>query len=316
MSSLTAASRFTPNDEWFRLPPDLEVSESPGIAVNSRDEVYVLTRTPANPILVFDASGNFVKTFGEGIFSNRTHGISIGPDDTVWCADDATHTITKFSADGELLLTLGEPGNPAERWSGAPFCRPTNAAVSPATGHIFVTDGYANSRVHEYTAEGDHLGSWGEPGVDAGQFIIPHDLLIDHNEQLFVADRECHRIQVFEPDGTFVRMISNVHRPDAIALGPDGLLYVAELSAAVSVVNDAPGLGHRVSVIDPASGDTVERFGAPEEGDGPGQFVAPHGIAVNSRGDVFVAEIGWTIRGQYADPPRRDLRSMRMLTVG
>ena len=100
------------------------------------------------------ADGSFCSSFGEGVFSQRTHGILIGPDDSVYCADDGTHTITKFTPDGKLLMTLGERNQPAPRWSGQPFNRPTHAAVSPNTGHLFVSDGYGNSRIHKYTATG------------------------------------------------------------------------------------------------------------------------------------------------------------------
>jgi DNA-binding beta-propeller fold protein YncE len=262
--------------------------------------------------LVFEADGTFVQTFGQGVFTNRAHGISIGPDDMVYCADDGTHTITKFSPTGELLLTIGTPGEPAERFSGRPFNRPTHATFSPVTGELYITDGYGDACVHRFTAEGEYIQTWGSSGIDAGQFIIPHDLVVDSEGLLYVADREAHRIQVFEPDGTFIKMYNNIHRPDGLTLGRDGNLYVAELNAAVSVVNDAPGLGHRISVLS-LSGELLGRFGDALEGDGPRQFVAPHGIAVDSRGDLYVSEVSWTIRGQYLDPPRhiRTLSKLR-----
>ena len=234
----------------------------------------------------------------------------IGKDDSVYCADDGTHTITKFSAEGELLLTIGSPGEPAEKWSGKPFNRPTHAAVSPTTGDIFISDGYGNSRIHKYTSDGQHVLSWGEPGVDAGQFIRPHNIAVGPDDRVYVADRECHRVQVFDLDGGFITMWHDIHRPDGMTVGPDGNIYIGELGGGLGV-DDAPGLGHRVSILSP-EGEQLARFGDRREGEEPGKFIAPHGIAVDSHGDVYVAEVSYTIRGQKMDPPR-ELRSLSKL---
>src|SRR5688500_1577494 len=92
---------------WHKLPDGVKLTETPGVAVNSQDRVYAITRNTENPVMVFDAEGNFLFSFGKGIFSQRTHGVLVGPDDSVYCADDGTHTITKFTPDGKLLMTLG-----------------------------------------------------------------------------------------------------------------------------------------------------------------------------------------------------------------
>src|SRR3954447_3884828 len=134
-------------ESWQKLPDGVTLTETPGVAVNSQDRVYALTRNTSHPVMVFEADGTFVFSFGEGVFSQRTHGILIGPDDAVYCADDGTHTITKFSTDGKLLMTIGERNHPAPAWSGQPFNRPTHAAVSPVTGNLYISDGYGNSRV-------------------------------------------------------------------------------------------------------------------------------------------------------------------------
>ena len=153
----TGDFQYEPVVPWARLPEGVSLVETPGVAVNSRDEVYALTRNAEYPVMVFDRDGRFLRSFGSGGFSKRTHGIFIGPDDTVYCADDGTHTITKFTREGELLMTIGKPGEPAEPWSGQPFNRPTHVAVSSQTGDIFVSDGYGNSRVHKYNRDGQHL---------------------------------------------------------------------------------------------------------------------------------------------------------------
>src|SRR5262249_15565968 len=193
-------------------------------------------------------------------FTARAHGISIAPDDTVFCADDGTHTITKFTPEGELLLTLGTPGQPAKRWSGEPFNRPTHAAVSPNTGHIYVTDGYGNARVHKYPADGRLVKPWGEPGIAPGRFLLPHNVVVDAEDRIYVADREAHRVQVFDADGKVVAVWHDVYRPDGMTLGPDGNIYVGELN--VRGAEPPLGVGHRVSVLSP-SGELLARYAAP-----------------------------------------------------
>jgi DNA-binding beta-propeller fold protein YncE len=295
--------KFVPG--WVKLPRGMKLLECPGVAVDSQDNVYLLTRGE-HPIIVFDRDGNFLRSFGEGLFSNRTHGLYIAHDDSIMAADDGIHTIQKFSAAGEKLMELGRRNQPAPKWGGQPFNRPTSAAIRPSNGDIYVSDGYGNSRVHVYSGEGEYKFSWGSSGIDPGQFIRPHNIAIDGNDRVYVVDRECHRIQIFDARGRFVTMWNNIHRPDAMVLWQDHI-YVGELNG-MGGVDDAPGLGHRVDVYD-LKGKLACRFGAPEEGEGPGQFIAPHGIAVDSKGDVYVAEVSYTIRGSKMTPPK-ELRSI------
>ena len=292
---------FTPVENWEKLPPGWEFIDVAGVAVDSKDNVYVFNRSE-HPVIVFDRDGNFLRSWGEGLFSTRTHGIHIGPDDMVYCVDDGIHTVQKFSLDGKLLMTLGSPNNPAPKWQGNPFNRPTHVAVSPVTGHLYVSDGYGNSRVHKFSPEGQHLLSWGSSGIDPGQFIRPHNVVIDKDDNIYIADRECHRIQVFDPNGKFITMWNNIHRPDGICLDHEGNFFIGELNG-IGGVDDAPGLGHRVSIYN-LQGHLQTRIGEPEEGEGPTQFIAPHGVAVDSRGDLYVGDVAYTIRGQRMSPPK------------
>lgn len=312
MSAQVGTGQFTYEalDKWETLPEGVRLIECPGVAVDSADRVYVLTRNTEHPAIVFDRDGNFLRSFGQGVFSERTHGALIGPDGSVYCADDGTHTITKFSPEGELLMTLGTPGEPSKVWSGEPFNRPTHAAVSQNTGHLFVSDGYGNSRVHKYTADGEHILSWGEPGTDAGQFMRPHNIAVDADDRVYVADRECHRVQIFDANGKFLTMWNNIHRPDGMTIGPDGNMYIGELNGMAGL-EGALGLGHRVSILSP-EGELLARIGHPEEGEEPGKFIAPHGIAVDSHGDIYVGEVSYTISGSKLEPPR-ELKSLKKL---
>jgi DNA-binding beta-propeller fold protein YncE len=233
----------------------------------------------------------------------------VAPDGSIFCVDDGTHTVTKFTPEGELLLTIGTPNQPAKLWSGEPFNRPTHVAISAKTGDIFITDGYGNARVHKYTADGQWIKSWGEPGIDPGQFNLPHNIVIDDNELVYVIERENHRVQIFDVDGNTVGMWNNIFRPDGLAIGPDGNFYICELN--LGDVNYPPGMGHRISVLSP-EGKLLARAGDRMEGEEPGKFIAPHGIAVDSHGDIYIGEVSFTIRGRHLDPPR-ELKSLKKL---
>src|ERR1051325_5796587 len=149
---------FRAVEGWGRLPDGWSFVEATSVAVDRRVQVYVFNRG-AHPVIVFDRDGAFLRSWGEGVF-RRPHGITIGPDDSLYLTDDLDHTVRKFSPEGEILLTLGLSGRSSRagalghdfrtiRRSGPPFNLPTNIALSPA-GEIYVTDGYGNARVHRF----------------------------------------------------------------------------------------------------------------------------------------------------------------------
>ena len=137
---------FEPVENWEKLPAGWEFIDAAGVAVDSKDNVFVFNRGE-HPVIVFDREGNVVRSFGEGHFSKRTHGIHVAPDDTVFCVDDGRNMVQQFTPEGKLLLTLGEPDKPSRKWGGEPFNRPTHIAISPVTKDIYVTDGYGNCRI-------------------------------------------------------------------------------------------------------------------------------------------------------------------------
>ena len=297
----SGALTFEYVDNWAQLPEGWSFIDVAGVAVDSKDQVYALNRSE-HPIIVFDRDGKFLRSFGEGAFSKRTHGIHIAADDSIYCVDDGLHIIRKYSPEGKLLMTMGKENQPSPKWGGIPFNRPTHVAVSPKTGDLYVTDGYGNSRVHKFTSDGRLILSWGESGIDPGQFMRPHNVVVDKDDNIYIADREAHRIQVFDSGGKFITMWNNIHRPDGICLDRDGNFFIGELNGMPGV-DDAPGLGHRISIYD-LQGQLLTRFGDPQEGEGPGQFIAPHGVATDSHGDLYVGETSYTIRGSHMDPPR------------
>jgi DNA-binding beta-propeller fold protein YncE len=301
-------------DEWGTLPDGLRYVEATAVAVDSKDRVYVFNRGE-HPVIVFDRDGRFLRSWGEGLFS-RAHGITIGPDDSLWLTDDGNHTIRQFTPEGKLLLTIGAAGRPADPHSGKPFNRPTHVALCPHTGDIYISDGYGNSRVHKYDPKGRHLLSWGEPGTDPGCFNVPHNMATDGDGYVYVADRENHRVQVFDANGRYQGQLNNLHRPCGLFADRrnGGRLYVGELPSHLAVNAAVPNIGARVSIVT-LKGGLVARVGDRFAGEKPGQFVAPHGVAVDSRGDVYVAEVSYTAKGRHETPPR-EIRSLQKFVLG
>lgn len=295
---------------WGKLPDGWGFREVAAVGVDARDNVYAFNRGE-HPMIVFDQEGNFLRSWGEGIFP-RAHGITMGPDDTILCTDDGDHTVRQCTLDGKVLFTLGTPGQPAPFMSGNPFNRCTHVAIDPRNGDFYVSDGYGNARVHKYSPEGKSLFSWGESGTGPGQFNIVHNICTDKDGWVYVADRENHRIQVFDPNGKFETQWVNMARPCGLYIDQEsGLVYVGELGAAIGANDQATGLGPRVSIYD-TSGNILARLGNQGEGEEPGRFIAPHGVCINSQGDIYVGEVSWTHTGSRLNPPR-ELRSLQKL---
>ena len=300
---------YRPVEKWGALPEGMSFVEATSVAVDTNDDVYVFNRGK-HPVIVFDRTGRFKRTWGEGLF-RRAHGIMIGPDGTLWLTDDLHHTIRQFTPDGKCLLTIGDPDIPSTLQSGKPFNRPTHVAISPKTGDVYVSDGYGNSRVHKYDPKGRHLMSWGEPGTDPGCFNLPHNIATDAAGLVYVADRENHRVQIFDANGKYLAQWNNLHRPCGLAADArlGDVFFVGELPSHLAVNKDVPNLGARVSILD-IKGQLLGRIGGPFAGEKPGEFVAPHGCAVDSHGDLYVAEVSWTAKGSHEQPPR-EIRSLQ-----
>jgi hypothetical protein len=304
-------------EEWEQLPAGYSHPDVAAVAVDAQGLVHLFCRGE-HPVMVYDRDGRFVRSWGEGMFSMRAHGITIAPDGAIWFVDDGEHTARKFTRGGELLLTLGTRGRPSETGydgttvasvarGGPPFNRPTNLAVA-ANGDLYVADGYGNARVHRFSAKGDLLGSWGEPGSGAGQFMLPHGIAVHRDGRVFVADRENDRIQIFSPFGEFLEEWTDVQRPTQLAFDAQGHAIVAELTWRTGQRSFRSGIvtAHRpsrVSILD-AEGAVLTRMGDAGPRDPvwgaadpcrPGNFCAPHGLAIAPNGDLYVAEVTATI---------------------
>ena len=292
---------------WEQLPAGWSFTEVAGVAVDSHDQVYVFCRGEY-PLIIFDKDGHFIDAWGKGIF-DTPHGIFIDHKDQVHLVDCGDHTIRVYTTKGELLQTIGEPGQASDtgfeldvspvQFAGQPFNKVTNAAVLP-DGSMYVADGYGNARVHKFTADGQLEFSWGEPGSQPGQFNLPHGIAVDSSGIVYVADRENSRIQLFTPKGEYLKSWDFVNRPDDIFIDTQDNIYVAELGFRSGVGNPAhyklmnhPPAGHdpiaKVGIYDP-DGNTQLQIGGEEEVL-PGNFIAPHGLWADSRGDLYVGEV-------------------------
>jgi DNA-binding beta-propeller fold protein YncE len=299
------AFQYRVERNWAKLPDGWTFHEVAAVAVDHKDQVYVFNRGQ-HPMMVFDRDGNFLRSWGKGLFQHA-HGIDIASDGAIYCTDDGDHTVRKMSPDGRVLMQIGVPGAPAPFMSGTPFHRCTHTALSPE-GHIYVSDGYGNACIHQYDPNGRLIRSWGGPGSGPGEFNLPHNLACDNDGWIYVADRENHRIQVFDRQGRYETQWNNLHRPSGFYMtrGCCPLCYVGEIGPYLPVNRHYPNLGPRISILD-KHGTVLARLGREQDAAGqkPGQFMSPHGIAVDTRGDVYIGEVAvsaWP--SLFPDKPR------------
>jgi len=312
----TGKFRYEPLDNWMKLPEHIVLGEVAAVAVDARDRVYVFNRS-AHPMVVLDRDGGFLDSWGSDLFV-RPHGLHIGPDQSIYCTDEGSHTVCKCTLEGRLLMRIGMPGQPSPHMSNRPFNRCTHTALAP-NGDIYVSDGYNNAAVHKFSPDGKYLMSWGGSGSGRGEFNLPHNIHCDADGLVYVADRENHRIQIFDGDGRYQGQWNQLHRPSAMYMtsGACPLCFVGEIGPYMSHIKNNPNLGPRISIL--SQGEVVGRLdshGGP--GTGLGQFTSPHGIALDSHGDLYVGEVttsSWPslFPGKPLPNPLNSLRKLRKL---
>lgn len=306
---------YRANAQWNQHPAGHPHADVAGVAVDASDRVHLFTRFDTE-VLIYEPDGTFVEAWGKGSFESA-HTIRVASDGGIFCVDHSGHTVRKFSPSGELLLEVSAPsaqgsdtgyvpGAPVEihavegvRWPGPPFNGCTDVAITQ-DGDFYVSDGYGNCRIHHFAPTGELLRSWGNIGSGPGEFRLPHAICLDTRGRLLVADRENDRLQVFSQHGEYLEEWHGLQRPQGLALGPDGRIYVAELWRPIgnrSFVSDTSQIDQpaRLSVLE-ADGTLIARWGSavekPEEV--AGNFIAPHGIALDSTGAIYVGEVIYT----------------------
>ena len=313
-----AGINYSVVEGWEQLPKGWTHRDVAGVAVDGEDRVYLMCRGD-HPVVIYDAKGNFKRSWGEGEFSYRTHGIYVAPNGSIFCTDDGNHTVRQYTPEGKLLMTMGILNTPADtgydgknitsiKHGGAPFNRPTNVAIG-LKGDIYISDGYGNARVHVFSPKGELKRSWGEPGTGPGQFYLPHGIAVDAEGRVFVCDRESDRIQIFSPDGEYLSEWTDTQRPTHVCFDSLGRAYVTELawyegdtSQRLGPITKDKERHARMSIYD-KNGKVLARWGTPQA-TAPGSFAAPHGLALDSKNDLYVSEVTWTFavsRGRVAE---------------
>ena len=231
------------------------------VAADGKGQVIVMVR--AVPYFrVFTPDGKPVKTWGDAGLFNLAHSVHVAPDGALWASDPQAHVVHKFNTDGKLLMTLGKKGVAGDDMSRDAFNQPNGLGFAP-NGDIFVSDGYVNSRVVQFTADGKFVRIiGGKKGSAPGELQIPHGVAIDQQGRIIVADSDNKRLSIFDKEGRFLKVIAAPSRGGLVTTA-DGTIYVSDVKAGVVTLirNDqivdvikVEGRPHGLSV-DPSSGD-------------------------------------------------------------
>jgi len=289
---------------FLKLPPDMNLGEVAGIALNSKGHIFVYSRSAHTQLFEFDGAGKFVREIGRDLYGfDFAHVVRVDKDDNIWCVDEGANVVIKFNPEGHVTMVLGRKweaveGRPEQPAPGTPppaarvnyFNRPTDVTWDPA-GNIYVSDGYNNSRVAKFDKNGKWIKAWGERGNAQGQFNIPHTIASDAKGNIYVGDRTNRRIQVFDTEGTFLRAITGIEAPWAICIPPNSqVLYSADANS---------GKIFKVSL----EGAPLGSFGA--FGKQPKEFGWVHEIACPSENELYVGELlNWRAQKLLLSPAK------------
>jgi hypothetical protein len=321
--------------DFLKHPATMNLGEVLSVAVNSKGEMLVLNH-PGSPttgplygnattqLLLFDRNGRFVKEIGQGVYGlGYAHSVRYDRYDNLWVVDKGTNSVMKFNPAGYVVMNLGrrpegydskelEHPEPAEaRPVDGLFNGPTDIAWD-GSDNIYISEGYVNNRIAKFDKNGNWIKTWGAYGEggdradqNPGHFRNAHNMQIDRQGNVYVADRGNRRIQVFDQDGQFLRyMYLNVpydksrhpvlgnmppNRPDETQ--PWALCLTNTTPQYLFAVDQEPGRLYKLTL----DGRIVGVFG--ESGHQAGQFNWPHGIACPSENEVIVADMNnWRVQ--------------------
>lgn len=285
--------------DWAKLPEGMQLGNTHGcIAVDSQGRVYVNTDTE-NAVIVFAPDGKFLKSWGKDL-SGGLHGMTLvreGGEELLYLAHTSRHEVLVTSLDGEVKRSLVWPEASGVYQKREEFL-PTAVAVAPS-GKIFVADGYGKSWVHEYDAQGKYVKSFGGPGSELGKLQTPHGLYLDvqgETARLFVADRENHRLQIFDLDGKRIGGVDReLRRPCNVDRHGDHLA-VADLAGRVTILD---GKGELVCHLGDNPDESLRaQNGVPRDRWRDGEFISPHSAKWDAQGNLYVMD--WVSLGRVS----------------
>lgn len=274
--------------DWPQKPAEIEWAAVPAVTLDGDGNVWMFSRK-APSIQVYAPDGRYLLGWGD---MPGAHGLKIDRTGSVWITDVHRHVVEEYTREGELLLRLGienEVGTDEKH-----FFRPTDIAFA-SNGDLFVTDGYGNARVVHFSKEGAYLNAWGSLGTENGQFSIPHAIVIDSKDRLYIADRNNARVQVYSTDGTLLDSWKHLMVPWVLWITDKDELWICG-STPMTWPGNPLGCPPKDQIIAKfnTEGKMLELHGFPKGGDGeekPGELNWVHGMAVDPRGNLYLGDI-------------------------
>lgn len=296
---VTLSTCYEVAPDWPQRPDNIPWGQTPGVFVDKQDRVWVYTRAIPT-VQVYDVAGKLLFAWGEEVFGKYmermlAHQIKLDDQGNVWLADVGNHAVFKLSPEGKILMILGTPGEPG--CDASHFYKVTDMAVAP-NGDVFVADGYGNARVVRFDAKGRFLKQWGTMGVEPGQFNLPHAVVVDSKNRVYIADRNNARVQVFDADGRLLAVWKDLLVPWGFCLAPNDELWVCGCSPMAWRESDevlsCPPKDQLFMRLDP-TGRVLQLWTVPKTAvDGqeqPGELNWVHGIGVDSQGNIYLTDI-------------------------
>jgi DNA-binding beta-propeller fold protein YncE len=284
----------TPATSAAGLPAPWNFIQVSAVAISAKGNVLVLHRG-AHPILEFEPGGKFIRSWGDGLFSEGkvaaipqsdwrpdrsrysavygaagctscgAHSIRVDPEGNIWVVDAAGHVIYKLNQDGKELMRLGTKG--VAGTSNDTFNLPTDVAFA-SNGDIYVSDGYGSARVVKFSRDGKYLLQWGTRGNGPGQFMLPHNVVVDAQGRVYVTDRDNQRIEVFDASGKYLTEWKDTGGVSGMVLTKEGNIVAGPF-------------------LRDLTGKAMGRFADAQ---------AAHGAAVDQAGNVYLAQLSGIVQ--------------------
>lgn len=286
---------YTLEPGWGAAPDGMEYAWGCAIVADSKDCIYVHSRAP-RAVVVFDREGRLVNDFGAE-FAGTGHGLyhsREGGDEFLYFSDHPRNQVVKTDLTGKVVMRIGKGLESHPNHIEFAFNQPTDVAVAP-NGDIWVCEGYGANLVHQFTRDGKFVRTVGTPGSGPGQFKTCHGVWVDTRRdepEIYIADRNNGRTQVFSTDGRLLRILYDGMRNPCCFYEHRGKMFIPDLKQVVTILDETD---RPIALL----GDGLEIQGA-------AAFVKPHALTLDSRGDLYVVEWVQNARMQkFRHTPRK-----------